>query len=428
MISRILFELGSGTTDLVEFSLLVINYTWFLLIPIFIWLGLDLWVYYRNGIFSQTLKYEIFAVSVPADNVRDPKFMEQIISGVHSIEKPFNFVEKWWEGRYQTTASLEIVSIDGHVRFLLRVEDKYRKQIENYVYAYYPEAEIMQVEDYVTNVPSYYPDEEWEMWGTEAKLQKDDIFPIKTYSEFVEDIEKGFIDPIAQLVESMSAIESGEQMWFQIILRPTWDRSFQDRVQKHVDSVMKRTQASKPSWVQRYLIGGWHNVEKNIDTALGFPIGEDFDDDGRPELPMLSPGERTALQAIEINRSRLVFLTKMRFIYVAKKEVFNKGNGFMAILTFMRLFIDENNNGLAPNTKNWTSRDYFKKWRVPPLQRTMMGNFKGRDWYAGGKAFHMTTQEIATLYHYPYASVKAPTIERTDTRKAEPPADLPINV
>lgn len=428
MFSRILFDIGSGFYDLGNFALLVINYTWFLLIPIFIWLARDLWLYWRATVYSRTLNYEIIAISVPSDNVRDPKFMEQVINGIHSIEKPFNFVEKWWEGRYQTSCSLEIVSIDGHVRFLLRVQDRFRKPIENFIYAYYPEAEIMLVEDYVNDVPSYYPDDEWEMWGTEAQLKNDDIYPIKTYKEFVEDIEKGFIDPVAQLVESMSASEPGEQMWFQVVCRPTWDSSFSERVQAEVDKIMKRSSPAGKTWIQKHLIGGWHNMERSIDTALGFPIGEDVDDVGDAEMPFLSPGERSALQALEINRSKLVFLCKIRFVYVAKKEVFNKGNGVMAALTYMRLFIDETTNGIRPNTNNWTSRDYFKKYRVPPLQRTMMSNYKSRDWYAGGPAYFMTTQEIATMFHFPYASVRTGTVENTETRKSEPPPDLPINL
>lgn len=428
MFSRILFEFGAASGDIVQFMFLVINYTWFLLIPLFLYFGRDLWQYWRNIQYSKTVEYEIFAIKVPADNVRDPKFMEQIINGIHSIEKPFNFVETWWEGRYQTTASLEIVSIDGYVRFMIRVQDRFRKQIENFIYAYYPEAEIMLVEDYVNDVPSYYPDDEWDLWGTEAQLKKDDIYPIKTYKEFVEDIEKGFIDPVAQLVESMSAMEPGEQLWFQLICRPTWDSSFVERVKAEVDNIMKRSSPAGKTWVQKHLIGGWHNIERNIDTALGFPIGEDIEDDGGGEMPFLSPGERAALQALEINSTKLVFKCKIRFIYVAKKEVFNKGNGVMAALTYMRLFIDETTNGLRPNTNNWTSRDYFKKYRVPPLQRTMFSNYKGRDWYAGGPAYFMTTQEIATMFHFPYASVRTGMIDVTETKKSEPPPDLPINV
>ena len=124
--------------------------------------------------------------------------------------------------------------------------------------------------------------------------------------------------------------------------------------------------------------------------------------------------------------SKIAFKVKIRFVYVAHLDVFNKVHAMMAAVTFMRMFIDENLNGFKPNTKNWTSVDYFKEERLPRKKRDMMAGFKGRDGGLGGETFVMSVQEIATIYHFPYTSVKAPTIERTDTRKAEAPTDLPL--
>ena len=44
----------------------------------------------------------------------------------------------------------------------------------------------------------------------------------------------------------------------------------------------------------------------------------------------------------------------------------------------------------------------------------------------GGAPFVMTTEELATIYHFPGDVSKTPTLSRVTAKKAEPPANLPI--
>ncbi|MBU1119447.1 hypothetical protein KKH43_06210 [Patescibacteria group bacterium] len=418
-------EVGPGLIELWGYISLVISYTWFILIPLFLYLGFQLFLFRRQIKFALSIDYDLIAITIPADNIKDPKSMEQIITAIHSIEHPPNMYEKYWYGEFQLSVSLEIVGINGQVRFLMRMPNKYRESLEAMIYAYYPEAEIMLVEDYVTFAPDTYPNEEYDMYGTEIALVRPDPYPIRTYKSFAEDIEKGFIDPVSTLTEAMSGLNPGEQLWFQIIIQPRWDEKWQKKALAVVDELMNRSPKSSESWVSRYVLGGWHNVEKNIDNALGFPPSEIEDEEGM-EMSFLSPGEREVIKAIEESISKIAFFVKMRFVYVGKNEVFNKPKGMMPMFMFMRIFTTENLNGLKPNTKNWTSVDYFKKMRVPRRKRLIMKGFKGRDPWMGGNAYVMSTEEIATMYHFPYESVRTPTLERLDTRKAEPPPDLPV--
>jgi hypothetical protein len=38
----------------------------------------------------------------------------------------------------------------------------------------------------------------------------------------------------------------------------------------------------------------------------------------------------------------------------------------------------------------------------------------------------LCTEELATVYHFPIASVGAPMLRRVETRKGEPPSNLPM--
>lgn len=418
----------SASRDLKDFLAtvsLVIYYTWYILVPVILYLLFKVWRYWRQLAWAGTVKWSYIAISVPAESVKDPKSMEQVITGIHSIERSRNWIERNIVGQFQLSVSLEIVGINGHVRFIIRMPADYREAIETLIYAYYPEAEIMQVEDYASFAPTNYPDEEYEMYGTEAVLHKEDAYPIRTYLSFAEDIEKGFIDPVASLTEAMSSLGPGEQLWFQTIIRPRWDDKWKKDVLKLVDKLMKRPEEKGyANWFQKHVIGGWHGVEKNIDTSLGWP-GVELEEEGNAPH-FLSPGEREVLAAIEASMAKIAFQVKMRFVYIAKKEAFNKAKATFPMFTYLRLFSTEDLNQLKPNTKNWTSVEYFKKLRLPRRKRRMLKAFKSRDIDMLSKSYVFSTEEIATVYHFPYESVKAPTLERAEAKKAEPPADLPL--
>lgn len=416
---------GEAIINYWDYLLRVLSYVWPVAILFIIYMGYMLWLYGKQIAYSGSINYEFIAITVPADNVKDPKFMEQVLNGFHSIHKPLNFYEGYVWGMFQLSASMELVGIDGSVQFIIRMADFHRKAFESFIYAFYPEAEIETVEDYTAHFPDRYPDDEYDMWGSEAELRMDDAYPIKTYKEFAEDIEKGFIDPISALIEAMSMLNPGETFAMQIILQPRWDEAWLAKVSALVDEKMNRSKPADKGWFHKYIIGSFHGAQRSVDTALGFPIGEDaMDEDGG--FSFLSPGEQRQLRAIEESMSKIAFKVKVRFVYVARKEVYNKVHAMMAAVTFMRMFIDENLNGFKPNTDNWTSVDYFKEERLPRRKRIIMENFKSRDGGAGGNTYVMSVQEIATMYHFPYTSVKAPTIERAETRKAEAPSDLPL--
>ena len=40
--------------------------------------------------------------------------------------------------------------------------------------------------------------------------------------------------------------------------------------------------------------------------------------------------------------------------------------------------------------------------------------------------FVLTTEELASLYHFPSSTAETPTLPRTDSKKAEAPANLPL--
>src|SRR5690606_34574244 len=145
--------------------------------------------------------------------------------------------EKYWLGKFNPSFSFEIVSIDGYVQYFIQTPKKYRDLVESAIYSQYPEAEISEVPDYTKNVPKNYPDPEWDAFGTEYVLKKNEAYPIRTYTEFEDKSSEEFMfkDPISAILELMGSLKHGEQLWFQIRLTPTdeeWQKKGEDVVNK----------------------------------------------------------------------------------------------------------------------------------------------------------------------------------------------------
>ena len=112
--------------------------------------------------------------------------MENVYAALWQLHDPPNAREKWIDGQYQRKPTIEMVSKEGEVSFYLRIDRAARNLVESAIYAQYPEVELEEVEDFTKSIPPDIPNKEWDLWGTNYTLQKEDVYPIKTYKDFFE--------------------------------------------------------------------------------------------------------------------------------------------------------------------------------------------------------------------------------------------------
>ena len=88
------------------------------------------------------------------------------------------------------------------------------------MYAFYPEVEMYEVEDYAAKF-KFDPDTQ-ECFPTDWRYEpRNDAYPIKTYVDFELDKdpkEEYKVDPLAEVIERMSILRPDEQMWVQIVI------------------------------------------------------------------------------------------------------------------------------------------------------------------------------------------------------------------
>jgi len=393
----------------------------------------EVWHLNQSLKWFNTNKFVILAVDVPKDTEQTPKAVEQLFSTVSGAHDPLNLREIYLEGRFQLSFSFEIVSIDGYVQFLIRTPSQSRDIIESSIYSQYPDAEITEVEDYVDTLPDNFPNDTHNIWGTEVILDKSDVYPIRTYTAFEDAISGEFKDPLASLLETMSKVHIGEQVWLQIIVKPTgfeWPK----RSMKEAYKIAGKKFSEKKSWFARitepitslfFLSTGEPIIwPQDLNASSSSKVKEDM-----PSLMLhLTPGERDAISAIENKASKTGFECKIRLIYISPHELYAPSRVLSSVFGSIKQFNTMDLNSFKPDKKTKTKIDYFFiKTLVARRRRNLVAGYKARSGTRGHNYFILNTEELATIWHFPSKFIKAPLLQRTESKKSEPPSSLPVS-
>jgi hypothetical protein len=411
---------------------MILENWWWVILPFLLYRHFVFyWLWYKTEKWDNTVKKTYLEVKIPKEIVKPIKAMEQVFSGIHGLHDVFDWREKWWNGEFMNSISFEIASIEGKTRFFIRAPDKFRTVIESNIYAQYPEAEISVTEDYTKGVPQNIPNKDWDLFGFDMEFTKDNCYPLMTYRYFEEAkelVEEKRLDPLAGLLDGMSMIGPGEQMWLQIVINPIineepWKEEGRAVVNKLVHRENKEDVKwrSIPAQVADVYITGLPPSDEGKKTKEESIIP--------PEMK-LTPGERDIVKAIEDKISKFGFVSFIRFLYLGKKDVFLKPKARVPY-GYFKAVSSEALNGLKPLKDTMPKVQWFlKQSRTYVRKRVMFRRYARRfSTYfpkPGGK-FILNTEELATLYHFPgWRVAPAPFVPRVEAKKGEAPAELPV--
>ena len=135
------------------------------------------------------------------------------------------------------------------------------------------------------------------------------------------------------------------------------------------------------------------------------------------------------VKGIEEKLGKIGYKTKVRFIYVAKPEIFKKSRAANSMIGAIKQTNTMNMGALKPADKTVTKVNYFfPKFRVRWRIRQILQNYKNRSNVMGipGLGFVLNIEELATLWHFPSADMSTPPIARVEAKKGSPPVKLPF--
>jgi len=377
---------------------------------------------------TNNLKYVLLAIDIPKGNEQSPKAVENMFTYLAGAHGSINFFEKWFEGKFQVSFSYEVVSLEGYTQFLIRTPINFRNLIETSVYSQYPDAEIAEVDDYVDTVPHRFPDEEYDVWGSEFIQSQHWAYPIKLYKEFEHQFgpsETQFKDPMASLMDLCSSLREGENFWFQMIVIPI-GFDWVAETDKVVDKILGKNQSSSGvaskivEWIgdaSEIVYSIWGDIETKKEEKKGLSMME------------LTPKQKRQIEAIQEKSSKLGFEAKFRTVYIARKEIMSNSKVVNGLVGYMKQFASLDLNNLKPDLKYTMTRvAYFNKdSRLLTKKNSIMRNYVNRDDTSGRNPGLYNIEELATVWHFPVeANVKAPMIQKAPGRKADSPSSLPM--
>lgn len=401
---------------------------WFGWIPIaitFIWGLVLVWQSQRQGNWVGSLNNVLLAIDVPAATEQSPKALENLFANLYGSRSNYTWKETWIIGKVPPVFSFEIISAQGYIQFLVHTQTKYRDLIEASIYAQYPEAEITEVEDYTSFLPSKFPDDEYEVWGSELRLKEPNMFPIRTYEHFEDRISQEIKDPLGQILEQLSKMRPGEHFWIQFLAAPA-DNGWKKEAVEYIEKTYGREKQVKKSGLQSVVETAFSVPNALIDEAFGLGKSGDKKEDDPFAAFRITPAEKEKLEAVLLKSGKVGYDVKIRMVYAARKEVFNKGARAPMIKGMLLQYSHLHMNSFGLYGPVTPKDDYFwQLWSYYPRVQRLVNAYKSRSFGAGATPMILNTEELATLWHFPAIGIKAPLIKKAEARRAEPPTGLP---
>jgi hypothetical protein len=367
-------------------------------------------VMWKRNEFIQKQESIVLQIKIPKEIFKSPRAMELFLTSLYQTKGEGTWISKYWEGKVRPWFSLELVSMGGEVRFYIWSWKFWKGLIESQLYAQYPEIEIKEVVDYVSDI--HLDPEHNDLWGCNFKLNKGSHFPIKTYVDYniVDDPKEELkIDPITPVLEFLGSLQKGEIACIQIIIRA------------------HKKELPKPGGKWNEKTDWSHAAMAEIEKIKNKTKGKD---DTVANVSSLSKGDKDIIEAIERNISKIAFDVGVRAFYFAPLDRFNdiniaglNGSFRQYNSPFLNSFEGDHATGFDYKWQDWSGK------KLKKMKEHTLHAYQARSFFHApdkGHYFTMNTEGIATIFHFPGQVAKTPTIQRIEAKRAEPPANLPI--
>lgn len=361
-----------------------------------------------KGSIARALNMSLFLITVPRqasnkerggqDQGQQEKalisIMEQLFASLANIHsKGWN---KFLYGEPYVALEMAVHHIGEEIHFYIAVPKSHESIFEKQVHGVFATASVEKVKDYnIFNSHGFSA-------GAQVSLEKDDILPFKTY-------QKLETDPLGQLTAALSKLEeNGEGAAIQILIRP----SHQSSVVKRAQKVAKEMQSGQSL---RQALAKAHDSESKLKFVKEF--GDVFSspaskEQQKPEQPKsVTPFEEEIVKAIQNKAAKPGFDCNIRILVSAQEQIraeqlFREVEGAFVQFT-------------APDMN--TLR--VSRAKGKSLEKLSF-NFAFRLFNEDYKT-HLSTEELASLYHFPLGITPAPRVKFLKAKPSEPPSDLP---
>ncbi|NCT55337.1 type IV secretory system conjugative DNA transfer family protein [bacterium] len=329
-------------------------------------------------------------------NVRVPKAIEKeevenastaaerMFSSLHGI---LNSAQK----RSEEVINLEIYSSKSGISFYVVIPEGIKSFVENQIYAQYKGAQITVKEDYLS---------EFNLENKKSKLvnltlSKKSFFPLKTFLEFD-------VDPLSSVTAALSEVKGEDKIVLQLSVLPLAD-SWQEEGHEYTTALKAGTLNSPGIFgiIFSALMKGFNNL------LFGFSEESSKAVSGKS----LSVVEEKHIQIIEEKLAKMGFDSQIK-IFVSSDDDASSSSYLRSVIGSFRQYTSAQHNALIQGSLSYEDSfalDFLKS-------RTLISE----------DSYIFNTEELASIYHFPSGVVATPNIAWTNSKKGEPPLNLPI--
>lgn len=375
--------------------------------------------YVRSYFIFMNTKPVLLEVKMPTEVTKSPRAMELVLTSLWFRLSTTTPIDTEWKGGTMPYYSFELVSDGGQVHFYVWLQRNYLRNVfETNMYAQYPEVEIVEVSDYA--IDFHFDDDKHNAFVGDYMLESHDIsrmerrvnaYPIKTYVDFEldQDPKEEFkVEPMAQVLEVLSSLQQGEQAWVQIVIKAHPGKEWKKLVEAEIQDLRKKASL---------------NPGRKLD---------DHDDEDKYGFPRPTWREQELMRSMERNLGKLAFDTGVRMIFIGPKDNF-RGPTATAVRWIWRPYANPNWGVMfrprnAHNDFDWPWQDYHDHRHYHEIHRYLDAYRRRQMWNPPWEDVRniASVEVLATMWHPPSRTIRAPGLQRIPSSKSEPPANLPM--
>ncbi len=336
-------------------------------------------------VFEEIRNPDYMQILVPRENDKTPLAAEQMFASLHGIMQDAK--------KSLDMISFEIVSSGNEgIRFYVVSPHHLSQFVEGQIYAQYPNAEIRYIQDYTKRQSTVQTFVSTGM----IELDKDFIFPIKTFRNFE-------VDPLAAITSAISDLKLNEEAWVQILVRPI-SNYWQSKSKDYIVSIKDGKSLGGVDIVE--VIG---NMFKSLSKALSTDATKS---NSQKEVVKLAPGQQEELTQIEAKMLKQGFEVGFRIITKSDSQIRSE-QILRDIVASFKQFTTAHLNSFIHSHLTVAPEQIYKEY--------------GKRYLSAETEDILNIEELASVYHLPNATVETPNIVWSRARKAEPPMDLPVD-
>ena len=356
----------------------------------------------RKGFLTRGMDLALFLVTLPQEIKKEEALGFQGKAGVEEYLKNAgqfyssliglkerNFIKRFLSGDPYIVFEIAVPRIGEEIYFYLACPRQLSQLIEKQILGFWPKAQVQPVLDYNIFNP------EGQSVGSVANLAKSAVFPLKPCQEFIT-------DPLSAITSVFTKLaREGEGAAIQILIRPS-------------KKSLKKIAEKKIEYLQRGIkdeMGAgdiFKELGKMISPGTKKKMEQKISQDSQP---VITPALQAQISAISQKSSLSLFDTNLRFLTSAPTE-----NRALEILNQIQSSFDQFSSPIL-------NRVQFRKLSGRKLKK-LFYHFSFRI-FQEGESLLLSSEELATIFHFPPPTLLTPHIKWLKTKQAPTPDNLP---